>query len=193
MKKLILMMIFLSVCLAQVFAQDTQKRDVYKNEGVFGIVKLGFGQPLSVDYEYKNKITEVGSSKSSVYSLNVIGGYYIVPEFSVGLGFGLDGLHNPSANTFPIYADLRYYSKDEGNSWYGLFDYGRTLKLSDSFKKGEMIRVGVGYKFFTGKVCWVTDLTYGHYDVSIDGVAIRKTQNLYTYKRVIGLSIGLQF
>lgn len=193
MKKLILMMIPLCIFFAQVSAQDRLKKDIYKNEGLFGIVKLGFGQPLLVDYQQGHETTEVGSSNSSVYSLNVIGGYYIVPELSVGLGFGLDGLHNPSANTFPLYADLRYYSKDEGNSWYGLFDYGRTLKLSDGFKKGEMIRIGVGYKFFTGKVCWVTDVTYGQYDVSIDGVAIRKTQNSYSYKKVIGFSIGLQF
>ncbi len=193
MKKVSLITIVLCFCLAQGYAQNVNKKDVYKNEGLFGILKVGLGQPLSVDYEHGRVTDEVGSSKTAIYSLNAIGGYYIVPEFSIGLGLGLDGLHNPTANTFPIYADLRYYVKDEGNSWYGLFDYGRTLKLSDGFKKSEVIRLGIGYKFFTGKMCWVADITYGQHNISIDGVAIRKTQNSYSYKRVIGFSVGLQF
>ncbi len=192
MKKYLILVAF-SFLLAATYAQDLKQRDSFKNEGLFGIVKAGFGVPLSVERQNGDSSTEDSGSKSSVFSLNAIGGYYIIPELSVGLGFGLDGLHNPSANTFPIYGDVRYYVKQEGNTWYGLLNYGRNLKLSDGFKKGELIRLGIGYKFFTGKTCWVADMHYGQYDVSLDGVAIRKTQHSYSYKRVIGFSVGIMF
>lgn len=181
------------LCVTAIYAQNLKSKDPYKNENFFGIVKFGIGLPLSVEHQQGHISKELGSSKTSVYSLNAIGGWVIVPEFSVGLGLGLDGFHSPSSNTFPLYLDLRYYTKDEGNTWYGLLDYGRGLKLNDTFRKGELIRIGVGYKFFTGNVCWLADMHYGQYDVSLDGEPIRKTQYLYSYKKALGFSIGILF
>lgn len=192
-RSILVLIVILSFCANAIYAQNLKSKDPFKNEEIFGIVKFGFGLPLSIEHQHGSVTDEIVSSKASVFSLNVIGGYYLVPELSIGIGLGLDGLHYPSSNTLPIYADFRYYVKDEGNSWYGVLDYGRNLKLSDAFRKGELIRIGVGYKFFTKGVCWVADMHYGQYDVSINGEPIRKTQYSYSYKRVLGFSVGIMF
>lgn len=188
-----ILIFFFSVLLGGLNAQDLNRKDVFKNEGLFAIVKTGFGVPLNVEWQDGIETTKIGNSKSSLYFLDVIGGYYLIPELSLGIGVGLEGFHNPSSNTFPLYGDIRYYSEVEGNSWYASLSYGRNLELNNTFRKGELIRLGLGYKFFTGKVCWLADMHYGQYDVSLDGERIRKTQHSYSYRQTLGFSIGLMF
>lgn len=191
--KIIIPILLFSLISIELFSQDLKGEDTYKNENFFGIVKASLALPISVEYENDHATEKIGSLKSSILSLNAIGGYYLIPELSLGLGFGLDGFHNPTANTFPIYGDLRYYVKDEGDTWYGLLNYGKNLKLNDSFKKGELIRIGVGYKFFIGKVCWVADMHYGQYDISLDNKSIRESQKTYSFRQTLGFSIGIMF
>lgn len=191
MKKYILIIVTLlgTMC----YAQDFGKGSIAKKKKLFGLVKIGYAKPLELDLQRRGETVDISNSKAEIFSLNVVGGYYIMPKLSIGLGAGLDGLHMPSSNTFPLYGDIRYYMEEQGNSFYGVLNYGKTLRLSENFRNGNMFRIGFGYKFYTGKVCWIAAINYGKYTLSLDKNPPRKSVAKYTYGQVLGLSLGILF
>ena len=79
-----------------------------------------------------------------------ITGYRINNQFAGGLGFGLNGYHEPSSSTFPIFIAARWNLKDANNTPFTFVDFGYAVKLIDSFETGILTNFGVGYKLYLG-------------------------------------------
>lgn len=134
------------------YAQDDDR-----NVGLFNITQFSF-----ISVSEISGAAFYSESNARAFSLNTIFGYFAIPgKFSAGLGFGLDGYHDPGFNTAPLYADLRYYLKNSANSPYALLDWGVLLPLSQIFSRGYGGRVGAGYKFrATRKILLNMDISF---------------------------------
>lgn len=118
------------------------------NKGVFNITELGYNRGLGhINYSDGIKVKNSGY----VGRFRTIFGYFVNPKFSLGIGAGLDGYHNPSYNTFPLLVDARYYFKIGDLSPFINVDIGYSLKLGAPFEEGIYSGVGVGYKFLQDK------------------------------------------
>lgn len=170
MKKTLLVLSVLLMTVA-VYAQDNGVKDPNKNTGMFGIVQGSFIKNYSVIHSVSGQHsydTPLDARQSVAYSLNVIMGYYVIPKkLSLGLGFGLDGYHIPDMNTAPLYGDLRFYLNPKRNTSFLYLDYGGLVKFNETFHKGQMLRLGSGYKFFVSKrLCMTADLSFDFKSVS---------------------------
>lgn len=127
----------------------SQDYDRNKNERFFNITKFSYINVNDVVFDgFGTGDDNFSTDNSRANSLQTIGGYFLNPNFSVGLGIGLDGYHYPNYNTLPLFIDLRGYFVDGKNSAFAFLDVGTVFKVSDSYRKGRMLEVGVGYKFF---------------------------------------------
>jgi hypothetical protein len=93
--------------------------------------------------------SQVDVSEARVNSLQTITGFYLNPNYSLGFGIGLDGYSNPDHNTMPVFLDLRAYLYDEKNTAFFLFNIGSTINAGDLFRRGGLIELGIGYKYYT--------------------------------------------
>jgi len=125
-----------------------------KNKGIFNITSFRAGWLTSGDLSLtspdnvaSNNRLEV--SESSLYSLQTITGFYLNPNYSVGLGFGLDRYSNPTYNTMPVFLDIRAYLYDEKNTSFFLLNLGTTISVEDLFRRGTLSEIGYGYKYTT--------------------------------------------
>ena len=140
----------LILCSTQLlFAQSNTEN---KNSGIFNITSFRVGWLTS------GELTRLGTQSSSssldvsearMNSLQTITGIYLNPNYSVGLGFGLDGYSNPTNNTMPVFLDLRAYLYDEKNTAFFLLNIGGTIGIEDLFRRGTMGEIGFGYKLYT--------------------------------------------
>lgn len=142
---------------------SAKAQDVDKNQGLFGIIQLGYVKNHRLVYNYSGQSTTYATEGSHVRSINVLMGYYIMPKkLSVGAGFGIDGFHSPSYGTLPLYLDVRYYFSEKRNTFYARTDYGGYISTGPPFdQKGRYFRLGGGYKtFLTQKLCVNFDVSY---------------------------------
>ena len=147
---------FLIIC--QTLAAQTiqEKKDVFRNRGYFNITRFSY---TSVNFAEQSLFiegqgsftTELNDDKAKAFALETINGYFFSPYFSLGVGTGLDGYHNPNINTMPLFLDSRVYFKDGYNSVFAFMDLGLLAKVSDNFTKGSMFNIGAGYKFSLGE------------------------------------------
>lgn len=181
-----------------VHAQEFQNNDSNKNKGYFNISKVGFINITNSKQETFVRgeggfYSDLDTTNSYAWSLQTINGYFISPHFSVGIGLGLDGYHNPNINTLPLFIDARGYLSENKNSAYSFIDVGPTIRLGDgsSFRKGMMLNFGLGYKFSIGhKLFLVSDVFYSHKTVSLTDEWIKTSDNVIKSNGV-GLSIGI--
>lgn len=147
------------LCAHTCFSQKT------KQEGYFNITEAGFFKNASANYA-----NERNQNAPNAGSLRVINGLFLSPQWSVGVGIGLDGysrqheagvFNREYYNTMPAFLDSRYYFMDRRNTPFVFTDVGYSLKLGNNFEKGLIIGIGGGYKFFPGKkTCLIAGLGY---------------------------------
>lgn len=145
---IIIVLFFISL---NVNAQDT-----FKNESFFNVTQFSIGSLHRADYtqSFSGQITQgtsLNTDNSRVYSLRTVFGYFLNRKWSVGVGVGLDGYHEPNFNTLPLYGDLRYYFLTGKKSVFSYLNYGAVVKIGESFEKGTLLNFGIGYKFFASE------------------------------------------
>lgn len=191
MKKIVIILTSLLISVAVHAQNHLTKLD--KNTGLFGIVEASFIKNYSLIHSISGQNasdTHLDAGQSVAYSLNVMMGYYVIPKrLSLGLGFGLDGYHVPDMNTAPLYGDLRYYLKSARKTPFVYLDYGGLVKLGDAFHKGQMLRIGAGYKFFVSKkLCMTTDLNFNFKSVSNTDVAFGSKDAIFV--KGVAITVG---
>jgi hypothetical protein len=113
----------------------------------------------------------------------------ILGRLSAGLGFGLDGYHNPDMNTAPLFGDVRFYFTSERSIPFVYVDYGGLVKLGEAFHKGQTARLGVGYKFFvTKKLCITADASVSSKYISFTNQAVNSRNAMYV--KSIAFTVG---
>lgn len=83
-------------------------------------------------------------------SLRALVGYYINPKMAIGLGFGLDGLAQPTWNTAPLFLNGKYWLWQRENGLYADVNLGALLPMSILFDPGVHADAGIGYKLKWG-------------------------------------------
>lgn len=182
------------------FSQETEKYvDENRNEGFFNITQFGYINLNEAKLETfsssnGNVVTDLPLDNASAYFLQTINGYFIDPFFSVGLGVGLDGYHNPNFNTLPVFLDLRLYLSDDMSSPYVFMDIGTLVKFEGNKNNGTLFNIGLGYKISLNKkrLMIITDLSYNYKAISNDGLSLRNS-NSWTQLRGTALTLGIIF
>lgn len=199
MKKQLLSLIIV-VLSAYSFSQETEKDvDENRNEGFFNITQFGYINLYEAKLEtYSstngNVVTDLPLDNASAYFLQTINGYFIDSFFSVGLGVGLDGYHNPNFNTLPVFLDLRLYLSDDMSSPYVFMDIGTLVKFEGNKNNGALFNIGLGYKISLNKkrLMIITDLSYNYKEISNDGLSLRNSHS-WTQLRGTALTLGIIF
>lgn len=201
MKRILCLLLFVSFySFGQNEPENTQK-DIYRNNGYFNITKISFSTMTSLKREVfiegeGNIFSDLDTGGAHAWSIQTINGYFISPHFSLGIGIGLDGYHNPEFNTLPIVLDIRAYFSDDADSIYSYLDIGPNIMFggnNSDFRKGMSFNMGFGYKFSVGeKLFLVSDIFYSHKTVSLTNEGIRTSDDVIKANG-IGLSLGFIF
>lgn len=168
-------------------ALSVMAQDADKNQGLYGIIQLGYVKNSTLNYHYQSQSTIYPAEDSHVRSINVLMGYYIMPKkLSLGAGFGIDGFIRPSFGTLPLYMDLRYYFTKKRNTFYARTNYGGYISTMPPFStKGRYFRLGGGYKaFLTQKLCVNFDISYA---------PAKLTESSIEYWNINGVAFSLGF
>jgi len=137
------------------FAQE--KEEIKKNTGIFNLTEIGY-LPGVGNISYDNIDIE---NEANTYRLRTIFGYFLTPHFSLGAGIGLDGYHNPTYNTMPLFIEGRAYLLNNRHSPFFYADIGKAIKAGMEFEEGLFFNTGIGYKFFLSeKFCIHTSIGY---------------------------------
>lgn len=122
------------MCFAFSMVSQEKDVDVYRNEGFFNITRIGVIPLANVKTEISDfglTVTNPPTNKAIAYSFNIINDYFFSPNFSLGIGVGLDSYHNPNVNTMPLFADVRYYFNDEAKNAYVFADVGSLITIEN--------------------------------------------------------------
>lgn len=189
--KQIIPCVFIMVFGSQV---NAQKSDIYKNDGFFNITRLSYIDVRNVVFDgFGTGESNLANESSKAYSLQTINGYFLTPHLSLGAGFGLDGYHDPTYNTMPLFIDIRGYFVNNKNSVFTFLDVGTLLKPGTSFRKGRMMEIGIGYKFFASS----NIAMIGSINGSFKGLSLTEEPYISSNRTValkgIGFSVGLIF
>ncbi|MEO8761665.1 MAG: hypothetical protein ABI388_09560, partial [Bacteroidia bacterium] len=83
--------------------------------------------------------------KSGSFGIQTINGYLFNPNFSLGLGVGLD-IYNYKA-FMPIFIDARYYFFQEKVTPYAAIGAGCALNIDNSYRPDIFINPSIGIRF----------------------------------------------
>ena len=198
-KFFLLSMLAIFLCSSNVTSQEKKQVDENRNKGYFNITKFGYKFVSRASLETFNPILgnskfDLPTNEASVFSLQTINGYFINSYVSLGVGFGLDGYHNPNANTIPLFADIRLYAKDSKKSGYLFANAGTLVQIENGRRRGGMINIGLGYKYPINnkRFILITDLGFSYKNISLDDQPFRDSNDQL---RIYGmmLSIGVLF
>ncbi len=152
MKKIICVITAIVLISLQSKAQEINKQET----GYFNLTEVGY-------FNGKNTLSLAGATNPTVFtndtytlSLRNINGVFLSPTFSIGAGLGLDGYtfsksNSRFTNTFLFFADVRYYLKDQAQTFFIYGDLGASIAIDDNIAKGPMIDAGAGYKLMLTK------------------------------------------
>ena len=182
---------FIFLLTSSMFSQEKIFTDEYRNKGFFNITKIGVIALTKVKSEVSNSgltVTDLPINKAIAYSFNTITGYFFNPNFSLGIGIGLDGYHNPNANTMPLFTD------EKAKSAYLFADVGSLIKIENGTRRGSMINLGMGVKFPMSKnrLFLVSDISLSHKSMSLDNLKVAKSNNILRATGVM-ISLGVIF
>jgi hypothetical protein len=121
--------------------QNTEGKSFWKS--LWGSVEVGYGKSFETDYSGVNMY---------LASLRAKIGYYLTPQFSLGVGIGLNGYY--MINTLPVVLDIRYHPIKTLPKLYAYADIGASVSNSyetGDFTSGFLSDIGVGYKIRLGK------------------------------------------
>lgn len=189
MKNILLIISLLTISLS--YAQNDNKGTYFKLFKITHINVTKFASKSTlIDVESRNyKTNEIRN-----YNLELLNGYYLTNKSSIGVGIGFSKIKDePNINTMPIYLDYRVYLHDTSHSPFVYVDYGKLIKIWDTFNKGWLFNIGIGYKYkSTKKHQFVTSLSYNHKGISLSDNSYKNSN--YNYKiGGFGLNIGLIF
>jgi hypothetical protein len=126
-------------------AQDNQNAEgkTFWNS-LWGSVEVGYGRSFEDGYRGVNMY---------LASLRAKIGYYLTPQFSLGVGIGLNGYHTYTVNTLPVVLDIKYHPIKTIPKLYAYADIGASVSDSyeDGFTSGFLSDIGLGYKIYLGK------------------------------------------
>lgn len=121
-----------------------------KQSKLFNITEVGYGNGLGkIDLK---KIALKVQNESHYFRLRTQFGYFIDNNFSVGLGIGLDGYHNYTFNTAPLFVDVRYYFNSQPQTFFIFSNLGYALPLANNFEQGLMGGISIGRKMSSRKL-----------------------------------------
>jgi hypothetical protein len=156
------------------YSQETKARNK-QEKGFFNITELGYYFGVN---DKKTQIDQrtIARSIKDVYTLSLrnVSGIFLTNKFSLGAGVGLDGFQVKNSdfyNTFQLFGDVRYYFKNQDNTWYVYGNLGSAVKIDPVFSKGLSGGGGIGSKFMIG---WKTAMTasFGYQEQNIKGAPI---------------------
>jgi hypothetical protein len=100
------------------------------------------------EYKDENSHTRenfINEDFSMAFCLENITGFYIIENFSVGVGFGYQYNTAPYFHTWPIYLDLRGYMHfSDKESLYLFLNGGSLLNLDNRYSDGLILGIGFG-------------------------------------------------
>ena len=176
----------------------SQKSDPFRNKRFFNITKFSYIDLQNAKLETWNSstgttATDLSVDHARVYSLQTIAGYFLNPYLSVGAGIGLDGYHEPTFNTMPFFIDVRGYFVNNKSSVFAFLDYGALIKAGPLYRKGLMLEVGIGYKFFASShIAMVGSISGNFKGLSLTDAGFRTSDRIVVL-RGVGVSIGFIF
>ncbi|MFT4094571.1 MAG: hypothetical protein QM640_13145 [Niabella sp.] len=148
-----------------IFAQYKTRQE----KGYFNITNIAEPQYLqSIDTSNLSNATTY--IKRVGFSFNTINGIFLNPNFSAGLGAGMQFTQykaymaagadqSRSLTLLPVFADFRYYPADHRNDAMFILDvgYAPLLKIGEADDKaylggGALLKLGAGYKFELGDI-----------------------------------------
>lgn len=168
----IVFIIFFAGCNIALNAQIKTKQE----KGFFNITNIPEFQFIrAID---STQVTSGNVVLSKSFEINTINGMFLNPNFSIGLGLGVQfaGLKHvpapgysgaegglaelniaPDLLLMPVFADFRYYFKNSLNGPMIIVDAGYALLLREGspfsrehFNGGPLIKIGGGYKIHLG-------------------------------------------
>lgn len=114
----------------------------------YNLTEIGYGIGVgSVRFEKINNKTKY---EGRFFRLRTQFAYRLTDHFDLGLGFGLDGYHNFTANTAPLFIASRYSFKQ--SSLISTINVGYSIPLASNFERGLMGSLGIGKKVTLGKL-----------------------------------------
>lgn len=169
-------------------------------KGFFNLTRLGYHNITSVERSVATSglgttATDLPTSGSYVGSLNNITGYFITNRLSLGLGFGLDGMHNPNLNSLPVFLDVRGYLAKSDNSLYGYLNVGPNIDpgiKNAVFQTGATVNLGVGYQLEISDQLFQIDLAYNGKNL-IAPMTSSSSSEVSTRTNAFSLNIGIIF
>lgn len=149
MKRKLFLLGFALLTAHLIHAQTITKQE----KGYFNLTEVGYtGGNHTYDIQVSPGKYDGGTSGAYSLSLRNINGVFLTNKIAVGAGLGLENYTDndsyfTSNNLFQLFLDVRYYFKNQNNTFFAYGDAGGGLKIADNFRKGEMFNLGFGYKF----------------------------------------------
>jgi len=169
-------------------AQEITKQE----RGYFNLTEIGYSFGNNT-FEYQASPNVFNSITDGAYSLSLrnINGVFITNKISVGAGVGLENYthredrHNYN-NLFLLFIDLRYYFKNENQTFFIYGDAGGSMKIADNYNKGAMFNLGVGYKFKIAPKMGMIG-SFGYNDQTIKGEPTVTKNRYYGFTAKAGI------
>lgn len=131
---------------ALTFGQSLER----KKSKLYNITEIGYGTGVGkINFKSINTKTPYDGH---FYRLRTQLGYIFTDRLTGGIGFGLDGYHNFTANTAPFYFDIRYYLTSSAKPYFVFGNLGYTIQLANNFEKGYFLSTGAGKRINTGNI-----------------------------------------
>ena len=133
--------------LTNLSAQEINKQE----KGYFNLTEFGyfFGNN---DFRLQSGANSFVEKSYSAYAIGLrnINGVFITNKISVGVGLALTNYTRKEIksynNTFQLFADVRYYFKNEDNTFFAVGNAGGSIAIADNIDKGPLYNLGIGYK-----------------------------------------------
>lgn len=169
-------------------------------KGFFNITRIGYHHITSIERSvatsgFGTTATDLPTNGSYVGSLNNITGYFITNRLSLGIGVGLDGMHNPNLNALPVFLDVRGYLAKSDNSLYSYINVGPNIDpgiKNAVFQTGATINFGIGYQVAFSEQLFQIDVAYNAKNL-IAPMSPGSNSEVSTRTNAFSLNIGIIF
>jgi hypothetical protein len=159
-------------------------------KSLWGSIESGYG------WNMRDNGNIAGSIKSRIFdgdmkTLYLKAGYYLYPQFSLGVGFGLRHYNVGTINTLPIFVDIRYHLVKSLPQLYTYVDVGASVASKGSaYTSGFMSDIGFSYKIRLGKRTSLNpSIGYNLFAYSTNILAVTDNRTKHT----VYLQLGFQF
>ena len=161
----------------------SQNDDEIKTNGLFYKISLATTLTINEDYTFLNDEDETFIDPNAIFFNNTLG-YQFDKRSSIGLNLEYNYYIKQDLYFFPAYLGFSYNIFDFDDIVFIRGGYGRLLNINDSFEKGTMYKLGLGYRTFDAnfKNSWLIGL-----DFSRKRFGFRQTE------KISSVSIFLEF